>query len=133
LRFEQRRIATDIPPTPPDVIGLTQLRDAIRFARIDPAAQHTPADLQWAERVTQTTPSTLSMYRLASMYAYAGQTLDARRWMANAVRMSPPEQCYGLADMWQEQAALHPAMARVKLDPCPFDDSPNPINKAGEK
>ena len=119
LRFEQRGIATDISPTPPDVVGLTQLRDAIRFARIKPAEQHTQADLLWGESVVQTTPSTLSMYRLASMYAHAGQKLNAKRWMANAVRMSPPEQCYDLAELWQNEQKAHPNLAEISWPTCP--------------
>lgn len=119
LRFEQRGIATDIPPTPPDVVGLTQLRDAIRFARVKPAMQHEAADLQWAEGVVQTAPSTLGMYRLATMYAYAGQVANSKRWMGNAVRMSSPEQCYALADMWQEEKAVDPRLAKIAWPTCP--------------
>ena len=119
LRFEQRRIKTNIPSIPPDVVGLTQLRNAIIFARFKPEIQHSAADMAWAEMVVKDTPSTLTMYRLALMYAFAQENERALHWMRTAVRMSPPEQCYGLAAMWQAQAAIYPQLKTVSLDACP--------------
>jgi hypothetical protein len=119
LRFEQRNMKTNIPPIPPDVVGLTQLRNAIIFARFKPELRHSPEDIAWAEMVVKDTPSTLTMYRLALMYAFAQQNERALRWMRTAVRMSPPTQCYGLMAMWQEQASLHPQLQALTLDACP--------------
>ena len=119
LRFEQRRIATNIPATPPDVVVLTQLRDSIIFARVKPENTHDADAIEKAEHVVKSFPSTLTMYKLASMYAFAGQEEKAKYWMKTAARITAPEQCPIVAAMWQEQAALHPAMARVKLEPCP--------------
>ena len=128
LRFEQRRIATNIPATPPDVLVLTQLRDSIIFARVKPENTHGAQDIEWAEDVVKNIPSTLTMFKLASMYAFAGQAESAKHWMNTATRLSPPDHCFAAAALWQEQAALHTAMARVKLDPCPSPVAPVPAH-----
>ena len=118
LRFEYQRIVTNISPEPPDVIALTHLRDSIILSRWKPEDKHSEQDILWAESVVKSYPTTLTMYKVALMHAFAGQEIGARYWMNAAARLSPQGQCAVFHHMWQEQVILHPRLSAIVLDPC---------------
>lgn len=119
LRFEQRKIQTSIPPVPPDVQVLTQWRDYIHFARLEPSQVHHPEALAWASDVVRTMPSALGMYKVAAMLAFAGQPDEAQRWLQILCRINPAAQCDIVKTMWAKQSAQHAPIAAV-----PWPDSP---------
>lgn len=113
LRFEQRKIPTPIPSTPPDVLALTQWRDFIFFARLDPSQVHTAQDIEWAGKLVRTTPSAHGMYKLAAMFAHAGQPDDAQHWLRSLCRVSPQNQCDIIRAEWASQSGVHSKIAAV--------------------
>lgn len=116
LRFEQRKIATNIPKTPPETFVLTQLRDHIIFARKDPASFHDLEDIKWAEGLVKILPSALGMYKLSAMYAFADNADAARYWMRNACTMNNIFQCEAVKELWAQQAIIHPAMKKIEWE-----------------
>ena len=113
LRFEQRKIASNIPKTPPDTIVLTQLRDYIIFARIEPQKSHSAENIKWAEDIVKTLPSALGMYKLAAIFAFAGNTKESHYWMKNACKMTNEFQCEIIKERWQQESEIYPAMKNV--------------------
>jgi O-antigen ligase len=113
LRFEQRKIQTTIPATPPDVLVLTQWSDFIAFARVDPAQTHDPQDIERASNLVKTMPSALGMYKLAAMLAFANRPVEAQRWQQVLCKVNNPTLCKNMQDLWVEESKTRPAMASV--------------------
>lgn len=115
LRFEHQRLARTAPQTAPEVVALTQLQDMVWLARVDPVRSHTEQDLDRARRTTMLLPSLMAKYKLASMYALAGQPERAQYWVVVMIRMNrlDARTVRNLQRLWQEQAAIYPAMAQV--------------------
>jgi hypothetical protein len=97
------------------VVALTQLQDMVWLARVDPVRSHTEQDLDRARRTTMLLPSLMAKYKLASMYALAGQPERAQYWVVVMIRMNrlDARAVRNLQRLWQEQAAIYPAMAEV--------------------
>lgn len=113
LRFEQRKIQTSIPPTPPTVLALTQWRDFIYFARVEPSQTHSGQDLVWTSNLVRTMPSALGMYKFASMLAFAGKPDEAQHWLKVLCRINAKPQCEAIRIMWLTESEKHTAMAAV--------------------
>lgn len=113
LRFEQRRIQTSIPPTPPEVMVLTQWRDFIYFARMEPSKIHGVQDLVWAGNLVRTMPSAMGMYKFASMLAFAGKPDEAQHWLKVLCRINAKPQCEAIRNMWLTESEKHTAMAAI--------------------
>jgi len=113
LRFEYRKIKTDIPARPPDVWVLTQWFDYIAFARTDPAQFHAPQDIAKAEDIVTTMPSALGMYKLASMHAFANDPDQAQRWHQILCKVNHPLLCSTMRDRWAQDSQSYPALAVV--------------------
>ena len=113
LRFEQRKIQTSIPATPPDVLVLTQWHDYIYLARLDPDGNHSAEDLAWANNLVRTLPSALGMYKLASMLAFAGRADEAQHWLKVSCQINPQQQCEIIRMKWLEDSAKHAAIAAI--------------------
>lgn len=115
LRFEHQRLARPASQTAPEVVALTQLQDMIWLARVNPAQSHAEQDLDRARRTTMLLPSLMAKYKLATMYALAGQPGRAQYWVVVMTRMNrlDARTVRNLQRHWQEQAAVYPAMAQV--------------------
>ena len=115
LRFEHQKLARPAQQAAPEVIALTQLRDMAWLARVDPVRAHTEQDLERARRTAMLLPSLMAKYKLATMYALAGQPERAQYWVVVMTRMNRLDErsVRGLQARWQEQAAHYPAMAQV--------------------
>lgn len=114
LRFEQRKIETEISKNPPEVIFLTQLRDYIIFARKEPAQFHSQENIEWAKDIVKTLPSAFGMYKLAAMLAFSGQAEETRYWMRTACSMHNQYQCDAVKDLWKQQGEIHPEMKKIE-------------------
>jgi hypothetical protein len=116
LRFEHQRLARPAPQAAPEVLVLTQLQDMVWLARVDPVRSHTELDLDRARRTTLLLPSLMAKYKLAAMYALAGQPERAQYWVVVMTRMNrlDARTVRSLQSRWQEQAATYPAMAQVE-------------------
>lgn len=111
LRFEQRKIQTDIPATPPDVLVLTQWFDYLTFVRMDPAQVHDDTTIMWADNLVKTMPSALGIYKLAAMMAFAGRADEAQHWQRVLCKVNLQEQCLNMKNAWATDAKKYPLMA----------------------
>ena len=117
LRFELRGIASDIPKYPPEVLALTQWRDYIKFARIDPASHMSDAELGTLRELTLVLPSALLMYKLASGLAFAGEPAQATGWLRRVCQNSPRAACDSIRVQWAEDSKKYP-----EIEAIPFPD-----------
>lgn len=113
LRFEQKKIESPYPRTPPDVMALTQWRDYIVFARIEPHAGMTAEELSWARNLVSTTPSAFVMYRFAAMLAFNAQPSESAKWLKRLCLTSPQEQCDVIKQEWEKQSKQHPQIGAI--------------------
>lgn len=113
LRFEHKKLESPIPRTPPDVVALTQLRDYIALARIEPRAGMTPVELEWVRGVITTLPSAFVLYRFAAMLAMNDQPDEAKVWLKRVCHISPPVQCKAIKEEWAKQSLVNKSIAAI--------------------
>ena len=115
LRFEQQKLDKAGDRLAPDVIALTQLQDMIWLARVDPSKTHAEKDLERALKTMKLLPTLMANYKLAAMYAFAGQPKQAEYWIVVLTRMNSPEErlVQNIHRQWDEQSAVFPPMAKV--------------------
>lgn len=104
LRFEHKKVDSLIPRTPPNVIALTQLRDYILLARIEPRTGMTASELSWVQDVITTLPSAFVLYRYAAMLAMNDRPEEAKIWLNRVCHISPPVQCKAIKEEWEKQS-----------------------------
>lgn len=114
LRFEQKKIKSDYPLTPPDVLALTQWRDYILFARMEPKPDVSNADLSWMRNLVSTIPSAFVMYRFAATLAVNNQPAEATLWLKRLCQTSPKEQCEVIMAEWKKQSKSNPKIAAIQ-------------------
>ncbi|MDM0039456.1 Wzy polymerase domain-containing protein [Variovorax sp. J22G21] len=113
LQIENAGIKNSRPVQPPDVLILTQLREAQRFMKFDPAVRVSPAELQWARDVTQIAPSSRNFMALAVLLGLNRQTEEAQSWLVKMCRVVPRDQCASAPAKWAHAQKLHPSLAPV--------------------
>lgn len=115
LRFERQHLEPAREYHAPDTFTLTHLQDVLWLARIDPSKTHTEKDLARALRTTKLLPSIVSIYKLATMYAFAAQTDQAEYWIIVLNRLNRPSQkmIEELRNQWKTQANHHNQMSKV--------------------
>lgn len=118
LRFEQKKIASNYPRTPPDVIALTQWRDYIVFARMQPTPNMDLNQIAWMQNLVSTVPSAFGMYKLAAMLAVNNRPIEAKKWLRRLCQTSPIDQCEIIKNEWAEQSISN---AKIGGIPWPND------------
>ncbi|MDD5334680.1 MAG: Wzy polymerase domain-containing protein [Rhodoferax sp.] len=118
LRFEQARIKTESPGKPPDVLLLTQWREAISLSRFEPTSGMSAHDLDWMHRVASTYPGGATIPKLALALALNKQPVEARQWLEKLCWIEPQPQCQAVRRYWADQALKHPELAAL-----PWPDS----------
>jgi len=115
LRFEQQKLDKAGDRVAPDVIALTQLQDMLWLSRVDPSKTYAEKDLERALKTMKLLPSLLANYKLAAMYAFAGQPKQAEYWIVVLTRMNSPDErvVRDIHRQWDEQSAVFPPMAKV--------------------
>lgn len=113
LRFEQKKIDSPHSRNPPDVIALTQWRDYLVFARIEPRSGVAPAELEWMRNLVTTMPSAYVMYRFAAILVLNDQPEEATHWLKRVCLTSPQEHCDVIKVEWAKQSALNSKIATV--------------------
>jgi O-antigen ligase len=126
LRFEQQKLDKAGDRIAPDVIALTQLQDMLWLARVDPSKTYAEKDLERALKTMKLLPSLMANYKLAAMYAFAGQPKQAEYWIVVLTRMNSPEErgVRNLRQQWDEQSAAFPPMAKVAWPEKKRDQAP---------
>lgn len=115
LRFEHQRLAPQGAYAAPDTLALSHLQDMLWLARIDPAQTHSEEDLARAVQVTKLLPSLVAMYKIAAMYALAGQPEQVRYWITVMTRMNHLKESVvlELQRQWEAQSIAYPPMTKV--------------------
>lgn len=113
LRFEKARVGRPQIGQPPEVLVLTQMREMIRFARVEPRVNYEQKELNWMRQVVESTPSNYGINKLALALAYNNRPAEARQWLEKLCSTSPEAQCASTKDAWVTQAKQGPAFAAV--------------------
>ncbi len=113
LRFELANFKYEVRGTEPDVLLLTQWRDFIRMARIEPFTHLTEQELVWLRNIASTMPSAGGSYKLAGALALQNRAPEAQLWLTRLCKMQPQQQCEAVRANWQAAAKSHPELAKV--------------------
>jgi len=113
LRFEWARIRHTPPTLPPDVLLLTQWRDFVRFATMEPKEGIKQAELQWMRNVVSLSPSAGLVQKLALTLALNDRPQEAADWLEKMCGMVPVAQCKLVKDAWVQQAVGKPKLMGV--------------------
>jgi hypothetical protein len=120
LRMESARIGTSrIESPPPQLRVLTQLEAFLTFARLEPEAGASAAELDFARRVSERFAYPPSMYRQARWQALNGDAEGAAQTLQRLCAMHPPAHCRGVIAGWNELTSSQPLMRAVTLPPMP--------------
>ncbi len=113
LRLEWEGIRTTESVAPPDVLLLTQWRDYIKSARIEPASGLNAADLERMEYAIVISPNLLIFFKLARSLALNQQPDAASTWLRRMCKATSATNCQRLHNVWVNQAHRYPEMAAV--------------------
>ena len=113
LRFENKRIKTDIPSTPPDVIALTQFRDYLLYARNVPKSGLDAHELQRMVDIVNAMPSAHVMYKLAQNLAMNAKPVESESWLLKICKTTPDPNCQIMRGMWAEEALTNEEIANI--------------------
>jgi O-antigen ligase len=113
LRMEWARIKITMPVGPPDVILLTQWRDYIKFARVEPKPGITAGELEWMRNVTGLYPSAILIHKMASVLALNQRPEEAQRWLKKLCKVAAEEDCLTAKTIWSKQSLQYPSIAAV--------------------
>ncbi|WP_185878813.1 PglL family O-oligosaccharyltransferase [Variovorax sp. MHTC-1] len=117
LQLERANIVNSRPAEPPDVLLLTDLREAQRFMKYEPVAGVSPAEIQWARDATVVWPSSRSFMTLAVLLGLNQHPDEARDWLIKMCRIVPPDQCESAPARWAQARRFHPQLAAVEWPP----------------
>lgn len=117
LSFELARIGTGrVQSQAPDLVVLTQWREYLRFARVEPHPGMAPDELAWMATVTERYPFSNALLRLAQAQALNGQAPAAQRTLHNLCALHNAARCKGALREWRELTRTqHPQLAAVPL------------------
>lgn len=113
LRMEWTRIKITMPVGPPDAILLTQWHDYIQYARFEPKAGLSTAELDWMRDVTKLFPGAIFYHKLATALALNQHPEEAQRWLKTMCKMVPDSDCRSVQATWALQALKFPEIAAI--------------------
>lgn len=113
LRFEWAHIETKTHGDLPDVLLLTQWRDFIRVARMEPTSGMSIDDLDLMRNITSIYPSALAFYKLAGALALNERPAEAQLWLKRMCKIVPESECVGIKAGWAHQSLRYPSIAAV--------------------
>ncbi|MES2978073.1 MAG: Wzy polymerase domain-containing protein [Pseudomonadota bacterium] len=118
LRFQQQKIKSSFPVTPPDVLVLDQWRQYLELARLEPRPGIPPEKIQAIRQLVSTVPSAFGMSQLAAVLAMNGNPAEAALWLRRLCVVTPAQHCLIIKQQWREKVDQNEAYARV---PWPVD------------
>ena len=113
LRLEKSRVLSKVQRLPPDVLLLTQLRDFIILARLQPSPPMTIEQVEWIRKVALTYPNPPNLLKLATALALKGQTLEAQNFLKRLCVLSRAEQCAFAKTSWLVLQSKFPQLEAV--------------------
>jgi O-antigen ligase len=113
LRLEWSQIKITLPVGPPDVWLLTQWHDYIKYARIEPKAGLSAAELDWMRNVTGLYPNAILMHKLATTLALNQHPEEAQLWLKRMCKVIPESECFIAEKIWARQSLRYPEIAAI--------------------
>lgn len=114
LRFEWAGYAAKAPAQPPDLLLLNQWRGFVWYARLEPSANMSAADIELMRALTRLYPSSGFFHKLATALALNNQPEEAQWWLKRVCKISTAHQCSAVQRAWANQSLNEPKVARVK-------------------
>lgn len=111
LRLEWFRIKNTMPKEPPDVLLLTQWRDYIKFARIEPKPGVSVDELAWMRNLTGIFPGGIFFHKFATVLALNQRPDEAQLWLRRMCKMVPEQECRDAKTIWARQSLQYPEIA----------------------
>lgn len=117
LAFETARIGhSRIESVAPELRLLTQWREYLRFARIEPGPGLPAEQIVWMTQLTERFPYSPSMLRLAQAQALNGDPAAAQRTLARLCLLHSATRCRDAVREWRQLAReSYPQLAAVPL------------------
>ena len=125
LRQDAARIASKTARQPPDVLILTQLRDYIALARLEPALNMGQDKIDWVTNVTQVYPAEHNLLKLATILALNGRAWQASEWLAKLCNLYPDTECIRARTEWDRLQVKFPQLSKVAWPTVPATANPN--------
>jgi len=119
LRLEWSGMQITLPVGPPEVLLLTQWRDYIKFARMEPKPGVSDRDLAWMRQLTGLFPGVVFFHKFATFLALNQHPEEAQLWLRRMCKTVPTQGCQDVQTIWANQALQYPAIAAI---PWPVKD-----------
>ncbi len=114
LRYEWARLASPGTTATPQVVLLTQWREFVEFEHVKEMSERpTPERLAVMQSVTEMSPSSGFLLKLATAQAFSDQPLAARDTLKRACQLHSEAQCRAVQTIWEQEAQRLPALAAV--------------------
>lgn len=114
LQLERAQIQNSRPAEPPDVLLLTDLREAQRYMKYEPVPGVGPSEIQWARDATVLWPSSRSFMTLAILLALNRHQEEARVWLVKMCSIVPEKQCETSPTRWTQAQKAYPQLAGIE-------------------
>jgi O-antigen ligase len=112
LNFEWLHIKV-APIGPPDVLLLTQWHDFVQYARYEPKAGLSQAELGELRNIPELFSGALFLHKYASILALNQRPDDARVWLQRLCKVAPEPECSAAKAIWAKQSLKYPEIAAI--------------------
>lgn len=113
LRLEWSRFKITQPVGPPEVLLLTQWRDYIKFARMEPKRGVAPDVIAWMRNLTGLFPGGLFFHKFATVLALNQRPEEAQLWLKRMCKTVPESECRDVQAIWARQSLIVPEIAAI--------------------
>ncbi len=100
IRFELANFRDQPRSTEPDVLVLTEFRDFIRMARMNPEELVSDEEIDRARRIVSTSPSPAGLYKYAVALSLRHENEKARLWLQRLCKVMDKPQCAAVKVQW---------------------------------
>tara|TARA_R110001599_G_scaffold64023_3_gene179024 strand:- start:650167 stop:651903 length:1737 start_codon:yes stop_codon:yes gene_type:complete len=119
LRLEWDNFKMTQPVGPPEVLLLTQWREYVQYARLEPKAGLTTAEIEHLENVTALFPNIVFFNKLAMTLALNQRPKEAQLWLVRMSKVVPRKQYCEVKKSWERESLRNAAIAAA---PWPIRD-----------
>jgi len=112
FRMERMRIKVAHLDSP-DVLLLTQWREFIEVARLEPRYGMSPAEINRIRHVTNFFAGPMLIHKLATALTLNHQADEAGLWLRRLCKSSPAQDCIDAQHVWEKQSLKYPEIATM--------------------
>jgi hypothetical protein len=112
LSFEWQRIKV-ARIEPPEVLLLTQWHDFVEFARHEPKAGLSQAELDALRSIPELFSGALFLHKYASILALNQRPDEARLWLQRLCKVASESECSAAKAIWAKQSHKYPEIAAI--------------------